>query len=147
MAIYYQFLLYGAPEEEQRMNVNLVNKIMINLCIPRGGFLRVWKVLLDCLQSIKLNMEYNPLACYENNGAEPKIKDFNDSANAVYTALQTDISYPQVTSLVNMARLLEGKELVSCSVVQNFIRNSEDESFTKRTGRDRKGTSRCFAFT
>ena len=41
MAIYYQFLLYGAPEEEQRMNVNLVNKIMINLCIPRGGFLRV----------------------------------------------------------------------------------------------------------
>ncbi len=41
MAIYYQFLLYGAPEEEQRMNVNLINKIMINLCIPRGGFLRV----------------------------------------------------------------------------------------------------------
>ena len=29
-------------------------------------------------------MEYNPLACYENNGAEPKIKDFNDSANAIY---------------------------------------------------------------
>ena len=41
MAIHYQFLLYGAPEEEQRMNVNLINKIMINLCIPRGGFLRV----------------------------------------------------------------------------------------------------------
>jgi hypothetical protein len=41
MAIYYQFLLYGAPEEEQRMNTNLINKIMINLCIPRGGFLRV----------------------------------------------------------------------------------------------------------
>ena len=65
MAIYYQFLLFGAPKEEQRMNVNLINKIMINSCIPRGGFLRVWKVLLDCLQSIKLNMEYNPLACYE----------------------------------------------------------------------------------
>ena len=41
MAIHYQFLLYGAPEEEERMNVNLINKIMINLCIPRGGFLRV----------------------------------------------------------------------------------------------------------
>ena len=41
MAIYYQFLLYGAPEEKQRMKVNLINKIMINLCIPRGGFLRV----------------------------------------------------------------------------------------------------------
>ena len=50
-------------------------------------------------------MEYNPLACYENNGAEPKIKDFDDSANAVYTALQTGMSYPQVTSLVNMARI------------------------------------------
>ena len=43
-------------------------------------------------------MEYNSLACYENNGAEPKIKDFDDSANAVYTALQTGMSYPQVTS-------------------------------------------------
>ena len=41
MAIYYQFLLYGASEEEQRMNVNLINKIIINLCIPHGGFLRV----------------------------------------------------------------------------------------------------------
>ena len=41
MAIYYQFLLYGAPEEEQRMYVNLINTIMINLCIPRGDFLRV----------------------------------------------------------------------------------------------------------
>ena len=57
-------------------------------------------------------MEYNSLACYENNGAEPKIKDFDDLANAVYTALQTGMSYPQVTSLVNTARLLEGKELV-----------------------------------
>lgn len=56
-------------------------------------------------------MEYNSLACYENNGAEPKIKDFDDSANAVYTALQTGMSYPQVTSLINTARLLEGKEL------------------------------------
>ena len=85
-------------------------------------------------------MEYNPLACYENNGAEPKIKDFDDSANAVYTALQTGMSYPQVTSLVNMARLLEGKELVCCSAVQNFIRNSKDESVSRRTGRDRKDT-------
>ena len=41
MAIYYQFLFYGAPEEEQRINVNLLNTIMINLYIPRGGFLRV----------------------------------------------------------------------------------------------------------
>ena len=85
-------------------------------------------------------MEYNPLACYENNGAEPKIKDFDDSANDVYTALQTGVSYPQVTSLVNMARLLEGKELVCCSAVQNFIRNSKDESVSRRTGRDRKDT-------
>ena len=85
-------------------------------------------------------MEYNPLACYENNGAEPKIKDFDDSANDVYTALQTGMSYPQVTSLVNTARLLEGKELVCCSAVQNFIRNSKDESVSRRTGRDRKDT-------
>ena len=41
MSIYYQFLLYGAPKEEQWVNVNLINTIMINLCIPRGGFLRV----------------------------------------------------------------------------------------------------------
>ena len=60
MAIYYQFLLYGAPEEEQWVNVNLINTIMINLCIPRGNNQRVRKVLLDCLQSIHLNMEYNP---------------------------------------------------------------------------------------
>ena len=108
MAIYYQFLLYGAPKEEQWMNVNLINTIMINLCLPRGGFIRVRKVLLDCLQSIQLNMEYNPLACYENNGAEPKINDFDYSANVVYTVLLTGVSYPQVTSLVNMARLWEG---------------------------------------
>ncbi len=114
MAIYYQFLLYGAPEEEQWANVNLINTIMSNLCISRGNFQRVRKTLLDCLQSIQLNMEYNPLACYENNGAEPKIKDFDDSANVVYTALQTGMSYPQVTSLVNIARLREGKELVCC---------------------------------
>jgi hypothetical protein len=61
MAIYYQFLLYGAPEEEQWANVNLINTIMINLCIPRGNYQRVRKVLLDCLQSIHFNMEYNPL--------------------------------------------------------------------------------------
>ena len=61
MAIYYQFLLYGAPEEEQSANVNLINTIMINLCIPRGNYQRVRKVLLDCLQSIHFNMEYNPL--------------------------------------------------------------------------------------
>ena len=97
MAIYYQFLLYGAPEEEQWENVDLVKTIMDNLCIPRGGFIRVKKILQDCLQSVELNMEYNPLACYENNGAEPKIKDFDDSANAVYTALQTGMSYLQVT--------------------------------------------------
>ena len=105
MAVYYQFLLYGAPEDEQWENVNLINTIMTNLCIPRGNFQRVRKTLLDCLQSIQLNMEYNPLACYENNGAEPKIKDFDDSANVIYTALQTGMSYPQVTSLVNMARI------------------------------------------
>ena len=85
-------------------------------------------------------MEYNSFACYENNEAEPKIKDFGDPANAVYTALQTGMSYPQVTSLVNMARLLEGKELVCCSAVQNFIRNSKGESVSRRTGRDRKDT-------
>ena len=111
MAIYYQFFLYGAPEEEQSANVNLINTIMINLCIPRCNYQRVRKVFLDCLQSIHFNMEYNPLACYENNGAEPKIKEFDDSANVVYNALQTGMSYPQVTSLVNMARLREGKEL------------------------------------
>ena len=105
MAVYYQFLLYGAPEEEQWANVNLINTIMTNLCIPRGNFQRVRKTLLDCLQSIQLNMEYNPLACYENNGAEPKIKDFDGSANVIYTMLQTGMSYPQVTSLVNMARI------------------------------------------
>ena len=41
MAIYYQFLVFGAAEEEQRMNVILLNTIMINICISRGGFLRV----------------------------------------------------------------------------------------------------------
>jgi hypothetical protein len=87
----------------------------------------------DCLQSVKLNMEYNPLTCYENNGAEPKIKYFDDSASVVYTALQTGMSYPQVTSFVNMTRLREGKELICCSAVQNFIRNSKDESVSRRT--------------
>jgi hypothetical protein len=86
----------------------------------------------DCLQSIQLHMEYNPLACYGNNGAEPKIKDFDDSANVIYTALQTGMSYPQVTSLVNMARLREGKKLVFCSAVQNFIRNSEVVDISKK---------------
>jgi hypothetical protein len=105
---------------------------MINLCISRGNYQRVRKVLLDCLQSIDFNMEYNPLACYENNGAEPKIKEFDDSANVVYNALQTGMSYPQVTSLVNMARLREGKELVCCSAVQNFIRNSKVIDISKR---------------
>ena len=64
MAIYYQFLLYGAPEDKQWANMNLINTIMINLCIPRGNYQRVRKELLDCLQSIDFNMEYNPLACY-----------------------------------------------------------------------------------
>jgi hypothetical protein len=132
MAVYYQFLLYGAPEEEQWANVNLINTIMTNLCIPRGNFQRVRKTLLDCLQSIQLNMEYNPLACYENNGAEPKIKDFDDSANVIYTALQTGMSYPQVTSLVNMVRIREGMELLCCSAVQNFIRNSKVIDISKR---------------
>ena len=132
MAIYYQFLLYGAPEEEQWENVDLVKTIMDNLCIPHGGIHRVEKILKDCLQSVELNMEYNPLACYENNGAQPKIKDFDDSANVVYTALQTGMSYPQVTSLVNMARLREGKELICCSAVQNFIRKSKVIDISKR---------------
>jgi hypothetical protein len=70
IAVYYQFLLVCAPKEDQCVNVNLINTIMINLCIPRGGFLRVRKILLDCLQSIKLNMEYILLACYENKGAQ-----------------------------------------------------------------------------
>ena len=67
MAVYYQFLLYGAPEEEQWVNVNLINTIMTNLCIPRGNFQRVRKTLLDCLQSIQLNMEYNPSAFKPRN--------------------------------------------------------------------------------
>jgi len=66
----------------------------------------------DCLQSIQVNMEYNPLACYENNEAEPQIRVFDNSATVVYTVLQTGMSYPRVPSLFTMARLQEGKELV-----------------------------------
>jgi hypothetical protein len=53
-------------------------------------------------------MEYNPLACYENNEAEPQIKDFDNSATVVYSMLQTGMSYPRIPSLFNMARLREG---------------------------------------
>ena len=87
-------------------------------------------------------MEYNSFACYENNEAEPKIKDFGDPANAVYTALQTGMSYPQVTSLVNTARLLEGKESgLALRHGHRWVRaNGKGESVSRRTGRDRKDT-------
>ena len=66
VAIYYQFLNYGAPKESRWEEIKLVNNIMFNLEISPGNRSRVIKTLQDCLQSVNNKMDYklprdNPL--------------------------------------------------------------------------------------
>ena len=104
MAIYYQFLNYGAPEENRWEEIKLVNNIMFNLDISPGNREGVLKTLQDCLHSVNNKLEYNPNACYANNGATPIIKDFDSNAIVIYDSIQNGMSYPQVTSILNLVR-------------------------------------------
>ena len=125
MSIYYQFLLYGAPEEEQWEEMNLVSMVMQSLFIPTGSSERVVAVLRDCLQSIHDDVEYNPNANYSNNGAEPKVKEMDKSAQIIYEGLENGLSIPQFTSILNLARRGTNEEAICCTAVRNFIMSSE----------------------
>ncbi len=86
-AIYYEFLLYGAPDERFWKELNLVKNVMVNLNISSGNRCNVKKTLQDCLQAFRDGVEYNPNNCYANNGASAIIKDNDDIAKIIYDAI------------------------------------------------------------
>ena len=68
---------------------------MEKLWISEKSKSNVLKVLEDCDCTVKNNIEYDPNSCYENNGAYPFI---------IYEKISNGISYPQITSPVNVKR-------------------------------------------
>ena len=66
----------------------------------------------------------DPNICYSENGSEPIIKDLDITAHMIYKHLQHGMSFPQVTSLVNLERSRDKLEPISCSTIQRFINAS-----------------------
>ena len=95
---YFYVNIYGSPDDID----SIVTPIMKTLCIPKGSYYPVKKILQD----LKAEKE-NPDAYVEKNdgrGRKPFIQDFSDEAKLIYEMAERGIGNPQIAAILNTRR-------------------------------------------
>ena len=95
---YFYVNIYGSPDDID----SIVTPIMKTLCIPKGSYYPVKKILQD----LKAEKE-NPDAYVEKKdgrGRKPFIQDFSDEAKLIYEMAERGIGNPQIAAILNTRR-------------------------------------------
>jgi hypothetical protein len=135
---------YGAPLQDEWKECKVVLGIMKALNIPMGSSAEVQKVLLDTLDCIRNEEEYDPDADQHRKGRKALIADGSVETEIIYRALSVNQSKAQITCLVNQSRAMRGLGSVSYSAVHTYVANnpciSRSRRLTKKSGKDDAGS-------
>ena len=113
------------PKQFNWEKSNFVSKIMKALLINNNSRSGVIKILNDCACAAENNVKYDPKSCYANVGRKAEIKEHDYTPQVIYDAIETGMSYTEVTTIVNCARKKRNMDIISTSAIKRFIASSE----------------------